>query len=54
MKDRKDTAASVDKAINHLPGASIDAADCGDVTKALEKERTKTLDDNPRDNKLDE
>ena len=35
-------------------GEAIDAADNGKVTPELVKERTKTLNDNPRDNSIDE
>ncbi len=34
-----------------FPGVAIDAADGQKVEKKAEKERTKTLDNNPRDSK---
>lgn len=48
---RKKDNASVEKhehAINEYPGTSVDVADCENVTKAEVKERTKTLNNNPR------
>ncbi len=38
--------------VDRFPGAAIDVADDENVTKAEVKERTKTLDNNPRDSAM--
>lgn len=45
--DKKDFTKA--EAFKDLPGAAIDAADNEITDKKLVKERTKTLDENPRD-----
>ncbi|MDE7142503.1 MAG: hypothetical protein K2O33_06405 [Muribaculaceae bacterium] len=48
---RKTDKASAEKhshAINNYPGTSVDVADCEHVTPSEVKERTKTLNNNPR------
>lgn len=53
--DKKNTRnETYDKAeaLRDLPGASIDYADDVKATDAEEKERTKTLNNNPRNNDL--
>lgn len=53
--DKKNTRnETYDKAeaLRDLPGASIDYADDEKATNAEEKERTKTLNNNPRNNDL--
>lgn len=45
-KDLKKVAEDVAE----YPGAALDSADDEKVKERLVKERTKTLDDNPRDN----
>lgn len=42
------------EALRDYPGAAIDAADDEKVTRALEKERTKTLGENPRADVVDD
>lgn len=52
---RQTDSANVEKhakAINNYPGTSIDAADCENVTPAEVKERTNTLNNNPRNTDL--
>lgn len=44
------TAEKVKNALNDLPGAAIDKADDCKVSRGLEKERTATLNNNPRNN----
>ncbi len=46
MKTEKETK----KAADIYPGADINVADNEKVTERLERERTKTLNNNPRDN----
>lgn len=48
MKDEKNTRDFIENA-DKYPGAAIDIADDEDVRSAEEKERTATLDNNPRD-----
>lgn len=42
-----------DKQIDRLAGVEVDIADNEKDTRHLVKERTKTINDNPRDNKID-
>lgn len=42
------------KAADKYPGVEINKADNGKTTERLEKERTETLNNNPRDNDIDE
>ncbi len=44
------TADKVKNALNDLPGATINKADDNKVSEKLEKERTCTLNNNPRNN----
>lgn len=44
------TAEKVKNALNDLPGAAINKADDNKVNEKLEKERTCTLNNNPRNN----
>lgn len=53
MSDKMNNKA-FEAEVDSLPGVAIDAADDCKDTKRLQKERTRTLDDNPRDNDLDE
>ncbi len=46
----KDKRKETDKALRDLPGAAIDAADDDKVDDCMVKERTKTLNNNPRNN----
>lgn len=49
-EDKKSCGCSCnrDKALNDLPGAAINEADRDKVSEELVKERTKTLNNNPR------
>lgn len=49
MKDMDNKDYTKASALKDLPGAAIDAADDEFTDAALVKERTKTLNDNPRD-----
>ncbi|MDO5395221.1 MAG: hypothetical protein Q4F07_04575 [Bacteroidales bacterium] len=42
------------KETDEYPGAEINVADNEKISPKLVKERTKSLNDNPRDNKLDQ
>ena len=42
------TEKNLDRAEELYPGVDIDSADDNKVTECLERERTKTLNDNPR------
>ncbi len=54
MKD-KDLEKKADaKAVDTYPGVAVNYGDDGKNDKALEKERTRTINNNPRNNKLDE
>lgn len=51
MIDHKHTPPTQDekdRAANHLPGAAVDRADEDKVSDRLVEERTKTLNNNPR------
>lgn len=45
-------AKAKDAACREYPGAAIDAADNDRVTKRLEKQETKTLNNNPRNDDM--
>ncbi len=45
-------AAKHTHAMDNYPGAAIDSADCEHVTEAEVKERTKTLNNNPRNSAM--
>lgn len=47
-KTDKKTVDDHSHAINTYPGTSVDVADCENVTKAEVNERTKELNNNPR------
>lgn len=49
----KDIKEKIEKAEQTLAGAAIDIADNEKDTEALRKERTHTLDNNPRNNDID-
>lgn len=49
MKKSKQTA----EAERDYPGMAVNTADNGKCAKSLEKERTKTLNNNPRNNDID-
>ena len=44
----ENAATKVKDALNNLPGMAINKADDNKVTEKLEKERTATLNNNPR------
>lgn len=46
---KKTTTEEYVKDVEKYPGAAIDSADKEEVDSALVKERTKTLNNNPRD-----
>ncbi len=52
MKDRQRTRPTTDQcknyAVDHFPGASVDHAGTGEVSQDMLKERTRTLNNNPR------
>lgn len=50
MKENKKCGCKLDKAEKMYPGTGIDTADKEKVDPKLVKERTKTLDNNPRNN----
>ena len=51
IKSKVENAANkVKDALNNLPGMAINKADDGKVSEKLEKERTATLNNNPRNN----
>lgn len=52
MKKEKDTAVKTEK--DYYIGEAINQADNNKVDPKLVKERTETLNENPRDNSLDE
>lgn len=47
-KHKTPTKDEKDSAVNHLPGAAVDRADEDKVSDQLVEERTKTLNNNPR------
>lgn len=50
MKDCNTRGCSKQKAREDLPGAAINAADNDNVNQELVEERTRTLNNNPRNN----
>lgn len=46
----ENAASKVKDALGNLPGMAINKADDGKVSEKLEKERTATLNNNPRNN----
>lgn len=52
--EKKNDDASAIKDVKKYPGAAVDAADGGRVDQTEVKERTAVLDDNPRDNDMNE
>lgn len=45
-----DSARKIENVVDSLPGVAVDKADEDRVSPALVKERTKTLNNNPRNN----
>ena len=41
---------NIDKASREFPGVAVNQGDCGQINPKLVKERTKTLNNNPRNN----
>lgn len=46
----KDKSSKFEKAVHDYPGMAVDVADKEKVDPKMVKQRTKTLNDNPRDN----
>lgn len=49
---KEESKKSIEEAVKDFPGAAINSADNEKDTEKLVEERTKTLNDNPRNNDL--
>ncbi|MBD5234012.1 MAG: hypothetical protein HDS65_07540 [Bacteroidales bacterium] len=54
MKDKDLEKKQDTKGIDTYPGVAVNYGDDGKCDKALEKERTRTINNNPRNNEIDE